>query len=498
MVKVSPSFTTFQAGEFSPKLDGRVDLQKYTQAAKKIENMTIHPQGGAARRPGSIFVREVKNSQHNVRLIPFEFNVTQAYILEFGDQYFRIHKDGGTVVSSDTPVEIATPYLHTELADLKFTQSNDLLFIAHQNHAPRQITRTSHTSWAVAEVDFIRGPMLDANSTSTTLTANGRTSSVTITASANTFASTDVGRLVKLHHGFAKITAFSSATSVTATVQENEAGVAELSPTITAATISFHEGDPSATGNEHNDRLEDTGGGFVDAGFEAGMSISVTGSTSNNVSNVLIAQVTATTILLEPGADLADEAAASGHTVTGDLLADKAFQLGAFSNTTGFPGQVALHEQRLIFSNTTSQPRTLFFSKSGDFTNFTPGTSDASSLIFTLASDTANEVRYLQPGRFLQVGTSGGEFTVTSTNEGPLTPTTTQILKQGTYGSSKIQPVSIGNATLFVQRAKRKIREFVFDLQSDSYQAPDLTYGRRNQGARLSTRARQYSLGLFG
>ena len=475
MVKVSPSFTTFQAGEFSPKLDGRVDLQKYTQAAKKIENMTIHPQGGAARRPGSIFVREVKNSQHNVRLIPFEFNVTQAYILEFGDQYFRIHKDGGTVVSSDTPVEIATPYLHTELADLKFTQSNDLLFIAHQNHAPRQITRTSHTSWTVAEVDFIRGPMLDANSTSTTLTANGRTSSVTITASANTFASTDVGRLVKLHHGFAKITAFSSATSVTATVQENEAGVAELSPTITAATISFHEGDPSATGNEHNDRLEDTGGGFVDAGFEAGMSISVTGSTSNNVSNVLIAQVTATTILLEPGADLADEAAASGHTVTGDLLADKAFQLGAFSNTTGFPGQVALHEQRLIFSNTNSQPRTLFFSKSGDFTNFTPGTSDASSLIFTLASDTANEVRYLQPGRFLQVGTSGGEFTVTSTNEGPLTPTTTQILKQGTYGSSKIQPVSIGNATLFVQRAKRKIREFVFDLQSDSYQAPDLT-----------------------
>ena len=100
----------------------------------------------------------------------------------------------------------------------------------------------------MAEVDFIRGPMLDANSTSTTLTANGRTSSVTITASANTFASTDVGRLVKLHHGFAKITAFGSATSVTATVQENEAGVAELSPTITAATISFHEGDPNATG----------------------------------------------------------------------------------------------------------------------------------------------------------------------------------------------------------------------------------------------------------
>lgn len=475
MAKVSPAFTNFSAGEFSPKLDGRVDLQKYVQAAKKLENMTVQPQGGVSRRPGSIFVREVKNSAHNVRLIPFEFNVEQAYILEFGDQYFRVHKDGGTVVSSGSPVEFTTPYLHTELSDLRFTQSNDVLFVVHKNHAPREITRTSHTAWTVTEATFVRGPMLDANTTTTTLTASARTGSVTITASSNTFASTDVGRLVKLHHGFAKITAFSSATSVTATVQENEAGVAELSPTLTAATISFHEGDPSATGNEHNDRLEDTAGGFVKAGFEAGMQISITGSTSNNISNVLIAQVTSTTMLLEPGADLADEAAASGHTVTGDLVADDNFNLGAFSNTTGFPGHVALHEQRLIFSNTSAQPRTLFFSKSGDFLNFTPGTADADPLTFTLGSDQANEVRYLQPGRFLQVGTSGGEFTVTSSTEGPLTPTTTQILKQGTYGSAKIQPITIGNATLFAQRAKRKIREFVFDLQSDSYQAPEMT-----------------------
>lgn len=34
MAKVSPAFTNFSAGEFSPKLDGRVDLQKYVQAAK--------------------------------------------------------------------------------------------------------------------------------------------------------------------------------------------------------------------------------------------------------------------------------------------------------------------------------------------------------------------------------------------------------------------------------------------------------------------------------
>ena len=84
----------------------------------------------------------------------------------------------------------------------------------------------------------------------------------------------------------------------------------------------------------------------------------------------------------------------------------------------------------MIFANTTNQLRTLYFSKSSDFENFTIGTADADSLSFTLASDNANEVRYLQPGRHLQVGTSGGEFTVTSSTEGPLTPTTTQILNK--------------------------------------------------------------------
>ena len=110
---------------------------------KKLQNFVVHPHGGASRRPGTIFVREVKNSAHNVRLIPFEFNVTQTYVLEFGDQYFRVHKDGGTVVSSSTPVEVATPYAHTDLDKLKFTQSADVMYLVHPDFAPRKITRTN-------------------------------------------------------------------------------------------------------------------------------------------------------------------------------------------------------------------------------------------------------------------------------------------------------------------------------------------------------------------
>ena len=41
--------------------------------------MTVFPQGGATRRYGSRFVAEVKDNTKSTRLIPFEFNITQAY-----------------------------------------------------------------------------------------------------------------------------------------------------------------------------------------------------------------------------------------------------------------------------------------------------------------------------------------------------------------------------------------------------------------------------------
>ncbi|NBT52693.1 MAG: hypothetical protein EBT12_14290, partial [Marivivens sp.] len=72
-----------------------------------------------------------------------------------------------------------------------------------------------------------------------------------ITASANTFVSTDAGRLVKIQDGYAKITAYQSATLVNATVQELEDGRSELMPSY-SASFQYFEGDPDATGLEHN------------------------------------------------------------------------------------------------------------------------------------------------------------------------------------------------------------------------------------------------------
>ena len=417
-----------------------------------------------------------------------------SLITDDGDQdlsstwYFRNNANNGYTSSFDylntNPIdsrvlEVVTPYSPNELEGIRYAQSADVLYLVHPDHKPQQFVRAGATQWACYDVPFTRGPMQDVNFDGSTMTASARTGSVTLTATSNTFQPTDVGRLVKVHDGYARITAVSNDINATATVLENEDGRTELMPSYTATTISAHEGDPSGTGLSHNDRFEDSAGNFIERGFKEGMRISVTGftqHTNNNEVGALIVSVTADTILIAPGGDLTSESAGNSITIVGDLEADDEYRLGAFSETTGYPAVVTLYEQRLILGNTLSQPQTLFFSSAGLFTDFTPGIDATDAITYTLSSNQVNVIQYLVGARLLVVGTSGGEFSVSSggTSE-TLTPTNIQIRRQSNYGGSTVQPFTIGSAVLFVQRGERKLRELVYDFDTDSYFAPDLT-----------------------
>ena len=127
--------------ELGAKLDGRTDFAKYATGAKTLENFLVHPQGSATRRVGTKFIAEVKDSSKKTRLIPFEFSTVQTYVLEFGDQYMRVYKDQGQVLSGGSAFEISTPYLEAELFDLKFAQSADVMYICHPNHDARKLIK---------------------------------------------------------------------------------------------------------------------------------------------------------------------------------------------------------------------------------------------------------------------------------------------------------------------------------------------------------------------
>lgn len=90
---------SFNAGVWSPRLDGRSDLEKYYSACRVSKNMIPTRYGPSERRPGLAYVAEVKDSAQDSRLLSFKFSTVQAYMLEMGDQYFRFFKDRGQILT---------------------------------------------------------------------------------------------------------------------------------------------------------------------------------------------------------------------------------------------------------------------------------------------------------------------------------------------------------------------------------------------------------------
>ena len=530
MSRVSVISTNFTAGELSEDLFGRVDITKYNNGAATLENFIVQPHGGITRRSGTRFVKEIKTSSAKTRLVSFEFSTTQAYIIEFGNLYARFYKDQGAILEANKTISAATranpcvvtanshgfsdgdevyissvvgmtqlngkyfkvagkttntfqlqdvdgnnvnssefspyssdgtaarvytvttTYTTANLFELQFAQSADVLYIAHPSYTPRKLTRTAHTTWTISDITFTDGPYQDENITTTTLTPSHTSgSSRTITASATTginggdgFQTTDVGRLISVGHQAAEWAA--STAYALGDVRRNSGNVYEC---IKAGT-SAGSGGPSSEGDE----IVDNGATWKflrDGGIQWGYA-TVTGRTNTTVVTVTV------------------------NATFGGTTAESKWRLGAYSDTTGFPAAVAFYEQRLFWAGSTEQPQTLWGSKSGDYENHTPGTLDDDPVIYTLATDQVNAIKWLSPGKVMAVGTVGGEFIISgSTTADPLTPTNVRVVREGTRGSASHTPIRIDNVVIFIQRQQRKLREFVYQFEADSYQSPDLT-----------------------
>ena len=397
MPKASPIQTNFTGGEFAPTLEGRVDLRKYANACRQMRNMYPLMHGPAVRRGGTRHVAPTKSAASAGRLIPFEFSVTQAYVLEFGEASLRVFKDRGQVEASPgVPVEIATPYGADELARLSYAQSADVLYLVHPDHAPRTLTRTSHVDWTLATFAVTDGPYLPVNIESTTLTPAALSGGgVTVTASAALFAATDVGRLLRYrvsagtNWGWGRIAGFTSATQVTLDWEQAPNG----------------------------------------------------------------------------------SAAASSE-----------WRLGAWSDTSGWPAVCTFYQDRLCFAGTPGTPQRIDMSRSGDYVSFTPSEPDGTvvddhAVALTLNANNVNVVRWLADDeKGLIAGTVGGEWLIRPSSLGEaITPSNVQASRSTNFGSADAAPVRIGKAILYLQRARRRLREHAFVFEDDGFRSPDVS-----------------------
>ena len=120
--------TNFSGGEVSPHLYSQAAMQGGVWL-KTACNFLVHPQGGASNRPGTAFVAQTKYADKTCRLIPFVLSEQEAYVLELGDKYIRVHAPAGTLLNPQGEVyEIASPYGENALQDVNYVQYDQTLF----------------------------------------------------------------------------------------------------------------------------------------------------------------------------------------------------------------------------------------------------------------------------------------------------------------------------------------------------------------------------------
>jgi hypothetical protein len=196
---VQPSFT---GGEISPALYARVDLQRYATSLKTCRNWIVSSYGGVYNRHGHSFVAPTKASGASVsRLIPFQFSITQNYVVEMGDRYVRFYANGALVMNGGVPSEVATPWSAAEIWDVSYSQSADVMYLTHSSHPPQKITRTTATTFSISAYDPAEGPFQPVNpDESVKMAVSAIVGNVTISCNSPIFTPNMVGMFLYLEN----------------------------------------------------------------------------------------------------------------------------------------------------------------------------------------------------------------------------------------------------------------------------------------------------------
>jgi len=434
---------SFSGGELTPSLYARTDISKYITSLRTCRNMLVMRHGGVTNRGGTGYVTEVETSAETVRLIPFIFNADQTYVLEFGNQYMRVIKDGAlvtvsgvsawsaavTYVIGDVALEggvnyycilghinqqppnstywyampandifqIPTTYLEADLSTLKYKQSADVVTIDHEDYDPRELARTGDTAWTLSVAAFVPG------------TSTPQNVAVAGTAGSNTY----------VYH----VTALDPET-----FEESLAGT-KSQGSLTAPSSNDHTitWDAVSGVNEYNVYLELNGV----AGF-----LGVAGTTSYVNSSA-----------------------------TPDTTDTPPTARNPFSGSDDEPATGTYSQQRNVHGGSLNNPETVYMSRTSNFNNFTTSSpvQDDDAVTFTLAGTQVNRIKdFITLGK-LFVMTSGGEWIIKGDDAGIIRPGEINAEQVSYYGSGDLSPILVGSTALFLQARENIVRDFVND-----------------------------------
>lgn len=460
MARGNPTQSSFTAGELSPRVLGRTDIDRYQQGLKRCRNAHTVVQGGVKRRAGTRYtVAAAVNTNDGSVLVPFIAGRASAWMCEFSDASVRIYSPTGALV-----VTLASPYLLGQLSLIDYAQSDTTLYLFHPAHPVQRLQRFSGGTWALSPAPFTTIPFAEVGvepGVSATLSAATVGTGRTLTAASATFLAADVGRAVLSEAGIAAITGFTSTTVVTVTITRAFAGTA------LAAGAWNMDSSPQTTCTPS---AKDPVGATITLTLAAnGWRTGDIGSTVRL--NGGLCRITAYTSALIVSATILRELSA---TVAAPALA-WSLEQPVWSATLGYPRTGTVYQQRLIAAGTTRYPRTVWGSRIGEPLDFEQWTNDADAFSFTIDSDDASPIAYVTGANELVVLTESGELSMRGGVEKPITPTNVRVKPESNHGCAQVRPVRVNREEIFVQRAGRKVRAMGYRYDFDGFTAPDIT-----------------------
>lgn len=484
---------SFAGGEITPELFGRVDLAKFQTGLKTCRNFEILPHGPAANRAGFEYVLQTKFNAKKSILIPFIYNTSQTYQLEFGDLYVRFHTQGGTVLEAAQAITSYAAGVFTKVAhglvtgqwifwtdvvgpsnlNLRFlivTKINNDTFSCTDLFGVAFVCDAAYTSGNAARVYEIVSPFAEADlhDADGAEALHYTQSSDVLTLTHPSYDTRELRRSGATSWAFSTV-AFSPAQAAptAVTVTPGGAGAVTYTYIVTAvAQDGLEESLSSAAGTNAACASLATAGATVKVTWT-----NAAGAVRYNVYRQInglfgyVGQATDGTI---------------GFTdinYTPNALQSPPEAGATLTGADNRPGAVGYFEGRRWFAGSNNKPQGLFATRSGTESNMTHSipTQADDAIAVRLTSRQNNTIRHIVPGGDLVLLTSGGEWKVSNGGVGAITPLNLTYHPEDYIGASNVTPVTTASSILYCADRGGRVRELDFQWQQQGYRSADLS-----------------------
>ena len=453
----------FTSGEVDPKLRARSDLDQYRSALATAKNITVQPQGGAKRRPGSRYIASLpSDASQAVRMVAFEFSVSTSYMLVFTPGRMYVFKDGALVTNingSGNDYLAVSDITSSIIPTMNWTQQYDTLIVVHEDLEPIKIFRGGNDStWTASTLTLTNVPYYDYDHLDlypkSTITPSETSGTITVTASAYTG---DTGSL-------------QAATTTTMTLKAAASAVDDI---FVGLCIVMTSGAKSGQARKITDYVGATKVATVypawDTPPSAADNYKVVPYAAESVNQYINATPYGRARIVKYLTDTTVQAYVtvpfpSTDAITTGNHGAECFYEPVWSATRGWPRSVAFYQGRMYFGGSKGRPSTIWGSRVGQYFDFNAGESLADdSVEATADTGQLNAVNDIYPGRALQIFTTGGEFYAPQPGDDPITPQNFFLKLQTENGSRQgIRVINVEGGTIFVQRQGKALQEFIY------------------------------------